>query len=52
MALFSGEFLLPFAALYFGRHHPDGMCLDRAYVDLLCFYYEPGKARSFSAKIR
>ncbi len=43
--LFYGQRLLPFAALYVGEHHPDEMCLDRAYVDLLCFDYGTGSLR-------
>ena len=34
-----GERLLPFAALYYGAHHPDEMDLSRANIDLLCFFY-------------
>jgi len=44
-ALFYGQRLLPFAALYAGEHHPDEMCLDRAYVSFLCFDYGTGAAR-------
>lgn len=44
-ALFYGQRLLPFAAFYAGEHHPDEMCLDRAYVSLLCFDYGTGDAR-------
>lgn len=43
--LFYGQRLLPFAALYAGENHPDEMCLDRAYVDLLCFDYGTGSPR-------
>jgi hypothetical protein len=39
-ALHYGERLLPFAALYAGKNHPDEMCMDRYYVDFLCFDYE------------
>ncbi len=39
-ALHYGERLIPFAALYVGDAHPDEMCLDRYYVDFLCFDYE------------
>lgn len=41
-ALHYGERLIPFAALYVGKHHPDEMCLDRYYVDFLCFDYKKG----------
>lgn len=44
-ALFYGQRLLPFAALYAGDHHPDDMCLDRVYVSFLCFDYGTGSAR-------
>ena len=39
--LFGGEELLPFAALYWGPHHPDGMSLTDGNVNLLGFLYEP-----------
>lgn len=39
-ALHYGERLIPFAALYVGDAHPDEMCMDRYYVDFLCFDYE------------
>jgi hypothetical protein len=39
-ALFYGQRLLPFAAFYAGEHHPDDLCLDRAYVSMLCFDYK------------
>jgi hypothetical protein len=42
--LFGGERLLPFAALYFGPNHPDGMSLTDGNTNLLCFFYE-SKAR-------
>ncbi len=45
LTLFSGEQLLPFAALFYGPHHPDGMGLTDGNVDLLCFFYEPGVRR-------
>ena len=35
--LFDGERLVPFAALYAGECHPDGMSLTQADCDLLCF---------------
>lgn len=38
--LFGGEELLPFAALYWGPHHPDGMGLTDGNVNLLGFLYE------------
>jgi hypothetical protein len=38
--LFYGEELLPFAALYCGPHHPDGMGLDDGNVDLMAFFFE------------
>jgi hypothetical protein len=38
--LFSGEELLPFAALYWGPHHPDEMDLSDGNVNLLAFFYE------------
>lgn len=41
-AMHYGERLIPFAALYVGKHHPDEMCLDRYYVDFLCFDYKKG----------
>lgn len=41
-ALHYGERLIPFAALYVGAAHPDEMCMDRYYVDFLCFDYEKG----------
>src|SRR5262249_44527809 len=37
--LFSGEELLPFAALYYGPHHPDGMDLFDGQCGLVCFFY-------------
>jgi hypothetical protein len=37
--LFAGEELLPFAALYAGPHHPDGMDLADGNCDLVCFFY-------------
>ncbi len=43
--LFGGERLLPFVALYYGPHHPDGMSLTDGYVNLLCFDYAPGAER-------
>ncbi len=43
--LFGGEELLPFAALYWGPHHPDGMSLTDGNVDLLGFLYEPERQR-------
>ena len=43
--LFGGEKLLPFAALYWGPNHPDGMSLTDGNVNLLCFLYEPERAR-------
>ncbi|MBX9667350.1 MAG: hypothetical protein K2X93_07010 [Candidatus Obscuribacterales bacterium] len=39
-ALYYGERLLPFAVLYCGDEHPDEMCIDRYYVDFLCFDFE------------
>ena len=38
--LFAGEELLPFAALYRGSLHPDGMDLTESDCDLVCFCYE------------
>jgi hypothetical protein len=38
--LFAGEELLPFAALYWGPHHPDGMRLTDGDVNLVAFLYE------------
>ncbi len=35
--LFAGERLIPFAALYAGHIHPDGMSLTSGDCDLLCF---------------
>jgi len=35
--LFSGERVIPFAALYRGQNHPDGMSLTSADCDLVCF---------------
>lgn len=43
--LFGGEKLLPFAALYWGRQHPDGMSLTEGNVDLLGFLYESEQQR-------
>jgi hypothetical protein len=43
--LFGGEELLPFAALYWGPHHPDGMSLTDGNVDLLGFLYQPERRR-------
>jgi hypothetical protein len=43
--LFSGEELLPFAALYWGPHHPDGMSLTDGNVNLLGFLYERKQQR-------
>jgi hypothetical protein len=43
--LFSGEKLLPFAALFYGPHHPDGMSLTDGNVDLLGFLYESKRHR-------
>jgi len=43
--LFGGERLLPFAALYWGPHHPDGMSLTEGDVNLLGFLYDPDLAR-------
>lgn len=40
--------LLPFAALYRGKVHPDGMSLTSADCDLLCFRYE---AKRFPPRI-
>ena len=37
--------LLPFAALYRGKHHPDDMSLREADCDLVCFRYESKKGR-------
>ena len=37
--LFAGDDLLPFAALYRGKLHPDGMSLTAGDTDLLCFLY-------------
>lgn len=42
--LFYGEELLPFAALYWGPHHPDGMDLSDGNVDLLAFFYKGEQA--------
>ena len=38
--LFGGDQLLPFAALYFGPNHPDGMSLTNGNTNLVCFFYE------------
>jgi len=38
--LFGGEEIIPFAALYWGPHHPDGMSLTDGNVNLLGFLYE------------
>jgi hypothetical protein len=35
--LFGGERLIPFAALYRGENHPDGMSLTEGDCDLVCF---------------
>jgi hypothetical protein len=43
--LFGGEKLLPFAALYYGQHHPDGMSLTDGNVDLVGFLYESKRRR-------
>jgi hypothetical protein len=43
--LFGGEELLPFAALYWGPHHPDGMSLIDGNVNLLGFLYESKRRR-------
>jgi hypothetical protein len=43
--LFGGEKLLPFAALFFGPNHPDGMGLTDGNVNLLAFLYESKKRR-------
>jgi hypothetical protein len=43
--LFGGEELLPFAALYWGPHHPDGMSLTDGNVNLLGFMYESKRRR-------
>lgn len=43
--LFAGEVLLPFAALYFGKIHPDGMGLTDGNTDLLAFRYESKRRR-------
>lgn len=43
--LFGGEELLPFAALYWGPHHPDAMSLTDGNVNLLGFLYEAGRGR-------
>ena len=37
--------LIPFAALYYGPNHPDGMDLSDGNVDLRCFFYEPPAER-------
>jgi hypothetical protein len=37
--------LLPFAALYRGKLHPDEMSLTRAHCDLVCFLYESKRRR-------
>jgi hypothetical protein len=37
--------LLPFAALYRGKLHPDKMSLTRADCDLACFHYKSKKGR-------
>jgi hypothetical protein len=42
--LFYGHELLPFAALYWGPHHPDGMDLSDGNVDLLAFFYEGARS--------
>lgn len=44
-ALFYGQRLLPFAAMYAGEEHPDEMCLDRGYVSFVCFDYGVGTER-------
>ena len=45
--LFGGEVLWPFAALYWGPHHPDdmGYYCECGIVDLLCFLYESAEQR-------
>lgn len=43
--LFRGEQLLPFAALYWGPHHPDGMSLTDGNLNLLGFLYESKQPR-------
>ncbi|HTU22907.1 MAG TPA: hypothetical protein VMG10_33020 [Gemmataceae bacterium] len=43
--LFGGEELLPFAALYWGTRHPDGMSLTDGNVNLLGFLYERKEQR-------
>jgi hypothetical protein len=43
--LFGGERLLPFAALYWGPHHPDGMSLNDGNANLLAFLYESKRRR-------
>jgi hypothetical protein len=43
--LFAGDELLPFAALYYGPHHPDGMDLTDGQVDLMCFFYSDKAAK-------
>jgi hypothetical protein len=43
--LFGGQVLLPFAALYRGEQHPDGMKLPEGEADLLAFSYAPENGR-------
>jgi hypothetical protein len=43
--LFGSEELLPFAALFWGPHHPDGMSLKDGNVNLLTFLYEGKRQR-------
>jgi hypothetical protein len=43
--LFGGEELLPFAALFWGPHHPDGMSLTAGAVNLLAFLHEGKRQR-------
>ncbi|MDY8135399.1 hypothetical protein [Aquimarina sp. 2201CG5-10] len=40
-----GKRLIPFASLYQGTNHPDGMDLSRANIDLLCFFYSDDEKR-------
>jgi hypothetical protein len=44
-ALFAGDQLLTFAALYYGSVHPDNMGLTEGIIDLVSFMYESKKKR-------
>jgi hypothetical protein len=45
LALFGGERLLPFAALYRRSRRPDELMLLGAEANLLAFYYDPRQER-------